>query len=66
VTGIAGARAGQFQINTANTPNAGSTAVEEAFIIYKPTGQIMWALIDGAAQDDINLQIAQDIFDQVA
>ena len=44
---------------------AGDDAVQEAFVIYKPTGQIMWALIDGEGQDPINLQIAgaSDVFD---
>lgn len=63
VTGIAGATAGQFQINEAFTPNAGDAGVAEAFVIYRPTGQIMWALIDGAGQDEINLQIQGDVFD---
>ena len=63
VFGNTGASAGQFQINLANTPDAGDGSVEEAFIIYRPTGQIMWALIDGAAQDEINLKIGGEIFD---
>ena len=66
VTGIAGATADQFQINLANTPNAGDSGIAEAFIIYKPTGQIMWALIDGAGQEEINLQITGTIFDLTA
>ena len=63
VFGNTGASAGQFQINLANTPDAGDGSVEEAFIIYRPTGQIMWALIDGAAQDEINLKIGGETFD---
>jgi len=53
----------QFQINIANTPNAGSADVAEAFVIYRPTGQIIWALVDGAGQDEINLRIGADVFD---
>ncbi|WP_245624934.1 calcium-binding protein [Jannaschia seosinensis] len=56
--GNSGAKADDFQVNFAETANAGEAGVEEAFIIYKPTSQIMWALIDGAAQGEINLQIS--------
>ncbi|CUH68241.1 Hemolysin IA [Thalassovita gelatinovora] len=55
VFGQAGATADQFQINLTETANAGVAGVEEAFVIYRPTGQIMWALVDGGAQDEINL-----------
>ncbi|MCV2891367.1 matrixin family metalloprotease [Ruegeria aquimaris] len=58
----------QFQVNFAHTQNAegeraGDDAVQEAFVIYRPTGQIMWALVDGAGQSAINLQIGADLFD---
>lgn len=58
----------QFQINTTHTATAegersGDDNIEEAFVIYRPTGQIMWALVDGAGQSAINLQIGQDVFD---
>ena len=66
VFGRAGATAAQFQINYAAKANAGEADVAEAFVIYKPTGQIMWALIDGAGQDEINLQIGGDVFDLAA
>jgi len=61
--GIAGATRAQFQINIANTPNAGAADVAEAFVIYRPTGQIIWALVDGAGQDSINLRIGAEVFD---
>jgi hypothetical protein len=64
--GIAGARRDQFQINIANTPNAGAADVAEAFVIYRPTGQIIWALVDGAAQDSINILVGGEIFDLLA
>ena len=32
-------------------------------MIYRPTGQIMWALVDGGGQDSITLQIGSDLFD---
>ena len=42
---------------------SGDDDIEEAFVIYRPTGQILWALVDGAGQDSINLQIGGDVFD---
>jgi hypothetical protein len=38
----------------------------EAFVIFRPTGQIMWALVDGAGQDQITLQLGSQIFDLLA
>ncbi len=64
--GIAGAQRSQFQVNLATTAGAGSAAVAEAFVIYKPTGQILWALVDGAGQAQINLQIGGQAFDLLA
>ncbi|MCV2888457.1 pre-peptidase C-terminal domain-containing protein [Ruegeria aquimaris] len=57
-----------FQVNFAHTANAegersGDDDVMEAFVIYRPTEQIMWALVDGQGQDSINLQIGADVFD---
>ena len=49
------ASAADFQVNVTETANAGTAGVEEAFVIYRPTGQILWALVDGGAQDSINL-----------
>ncbi|MDP2520782.1 calcium-binding protein [Shimia thalassica] len=62
------ATVGQFQINTAHTSTAagqrsGEDDVEEAFVIYRPTDQILWALVDGGAQSSINLQIGENVFD---
>jgi len=56
----------QFQINFAETENAGEAGGEEAFVIYRPTGQIMWALVDGAAQDEIILRINGTDYDLMA
>ncbi|MCE8545131.1 proprotein convertase P-domain-containing protein [Ruegeria pomeroyi] len=71
VFGQAGATADQFQINLAHTANAegersGDDDVQEAFVIYKPTGQIIWALVDGEGQSEINLQIGKEVFDLLA
>ena len=61
--GQPGALPGQFQINYAHTTDAqgersGDDTLAEAFVIYRPTGQIIWALVDGAAQDEILLRVA--------
>ncbi|MEQ9694420.1 hypothetical protein [Shimia sp. SDUM112013] len=69
--GIASATRDQFQVNFTHTSNAagersGDDNVEEAFVIYRPTGQIMWALVDGAGQDSINIQIGGQVFDLMA
>ena len=60
VWGGGAASVGQFQVNLATTANAGGGA-QEAFVIYRPTGQILWALVDGA-EETIRLQIGADIF----
>ncbi|WP_263386747.1 FG-GAP-like repeat-containing protein [Ruegeria marisflavi] len=66
--GIASATLDQFQINFAHTENAegeraGDDTVQEAFVVYRPTGQIMWALVDGQGQSAINVQIGDHVFD---
>ncbi|MCU9840513.1 hypothetical protein OEZ49_22445, partial [Ruegeria sp. WL0004] len=66
--GNASATRDQFQVNFAHTENAageraGDDAVQEAFVVYRPTGQILWALVDGEGQSSINLQIGSDVFD---
>ena len=55
----------QLQVNFTDTENAGVAGVEEAFVIHRPTGQILWALVDGAMQDEINVRLyaAGDAFD---
>ncbi len=61
-TGIAGATRANFQVNLTTTEGAGSSGVMEAFVIYRPTGQILFALVDGGAQSAINLQIGDQTF----
>lgn len=61
VFGNASAKASQFQVNFAETPQAGADGIAEAFVIYRPTGQIIWALVDGAAQPHIDLQIGSSL-----
>lgn len=55
----------QFQVNIGQTPNAG-TGVAEAFVIYKPTGQILWALVDGANEARLMINIAGTDYDLLA
>jgi subtilisin-like proprotein convertase family protein len=71
IFGQAGASINQFQVNFTHTANAagersGDDAIEEAFVIYRPTGQIMWALVDGGGQSLINLQLGDQVFDLLA
>ncbi|MEY8841919.1 calcium-binding protein, partial [Cribrihabitans sp. XS_ASV171] len=66
--GNVSATAAQFQVNFAHTATpagerSGDDAVQEAFVIFRPTGQIMWALVDGAGQDEILLRIDGQEFD---
>ncbi len=71
VFGNASATAADFQVNLAHTADgagvrSGDANVQEAFVIYRPTGQIMWALVDGDAQAEINIQIAGVVTDLLA
>ena len=61
--GIAGARAADFRVNLAFTPGAGAADVAEAFVIWRPTGQILWALVDGAGQGALRLAAGGQAFD---
>ncbi|NDW47309.1 hypothetical protein [Ruegeria sp. PrR005] len=68
--GNASASRDQFQVDLAHTRNAegeraGDKDVQEAFVIYRPTGQIMWALVDGEEQSSINPQIGAGIVDHL-
>ena len=66
--GDATATASQFQVNFTHTADgagerSGDDDVQEAFVIYRPTEQILWALVDGDGQAQINLQIGTEVFD---
>jgi Ca2+-binding RTX toxin-like protein len=63
VWGGGAATAAQFQVNIASTAGAGDASSDEAFIIYRPTGQILWALVDGAGEASIELQIGGQVVD---
>ena len=66
MAGIAGAVRAQFLVQFSTTPGAGQADVQEAFITYRPTGQVLWALVDGAAQAQINLVLGGQSFDLLA
>lgn len=57
VFGGKGSAPADFQVNFTATSAAGADAIAEAFVIHRPTGQILWALIDGAAQEEITLRL---------
>ncbi|MYM56418.1 calcium-binding protein [Thalassovita mangrovi] len=65
--GLQGTLPSQFQVNFVETPGAGVAGVEEAFVIYRPTGHILWALVDGAAQEEINIYLnGEQVYDLLA
>ncbi|MFC3615120.1 calcium-binding protein [Lutimaribacter marinistellae] len=59
------ASADHFQVNIANTAGMGDAEVAEAFVIWKPTGQILWALTDGAELEMITIRAEGSEFDLV-
>lgn len=66
--GDATASAEDFIVQFSATDGAGDASVDEAFVVHQPSGQILWALVDGAAQDQIMLRIpgTADAFDLLA
>ncbi|MFC3613821.1 M10 family metallopeptidase C-terminal domain-containing protein [Lutimaribacter marinistellae] len=65
------ATAEDFQINYAHTATpdgdrSGDDDVAEGFVIYRPTEQVIWALVDGAGQDAVILHVGSDSFDLMA
>lgn len=70
IFGQPGATISQFQVNYAHTADAegvrsGNPDIAEAFVIYRPTGQIIWALVDGAGQTDILIVLNGQTYDLV-
>ena len=61
-----GARRDQFQVNWADTPRAGIDGFAEAFVVHRPTGLIVWALVDGASQGAILVEAGGEVFDLLA
>lgn len=60
------ATADDFLIQQANTTNAGNAAIDEIFVTHIPTGNILWALIDGTAESEINIVLSGEVFDLLA
>ncbi|WP_146188679.1 hypothetical protein [Pseudoprimorskyibacter insulae] len=56
----------EFQAIFAETAGAGQAGPQEAFVIYKPANQILWALNDGEAQSPITLRIGTVDYDLLA
>jgi Ca2+-binding RTX toxin-like protein len=52
-----------FLIQRATTPQAGADGVQEVFITHKTTGVLLWALVDGDAQTELNVKAAGTTFD---
>lgn len=57
--------ADDFLVAFAHTENelgerSGDDEIKEAFVTFIPSGQILWALVDGAAQTSLNLRIYED------
>lgn len=57
------AMADDFLIQRAETANAGAAGIEEIFVTYIPSGNLLWALVDGNAQTQINILIGDNVFD---
>ncbi|MDO6478802.1 calcium-binding protein [Shimia thalassica] len=57
------ARASDFQVNFSTTDGAGDAGVDEAFVIYRPSGQILWALVDGGDLTSLTLRIEEVDYD---
>ena len=64
--GPANTAASDFLIQRAFTPSAGSADVQEIFVTQISTRNILWALVDGDAQAQINIQIGGQVFDLLA
>ena len=64
--GPANAALRDFVVSRAITPTAGDDSVFEVFITYVPAGRVLWALVDGELNEQINLQIGQQVFDLLA
>lgn len=52
-----------FLIQRALTPNAGAPGVQEVFVTHRDSGVLLWALVDGAAQDRLHILAGGALFD---
>lgn len=60
------ATADDFVVTLANTDGAGNAGIDEAFVTHVPSGQVLWALVDGGAEMSIMLTAGGDTFDLLA
>ena len=58
--------ASDFLVQTAATTGTGSADVDELFVTYQLTGQILWALVDGADLSQLTLRIDGVPYDLLA
>jgi len=52
-----------FLVQFSAAENAGADDVAEAYVTYKPTGQILWVAIDGADEDALNVMVNGQSYD---
>ncbi|MEX5728137.1 Ca2+-binding RTX toxin-like protein [Rhodovulum iodosum] len=69
--GDATASADDFNVQFTHTSSpetgrSGDDDVQEAFVIYRPAGLIVWALVDGAGEASLNIEIGGEVFDLLA
>ncbi|MEX5728454.1 Ca2+-binding RTX toxin-like protein [Rhodovulum iodosum] len=48
------------------TGRSGEDDVQEAFVVYRPAGLIVWALVDGGGEASLNVEIGGEVFDLLA
>ena len=66
VYGGGAASASDFLVQRATTPGAGDATVQEVFITHLPSGDLLWALVDGAAQSALQVSAGGSTFDLLA
>ncbi|MFC3614142.1 calcium-binding protein [Lutimaribacter marinistellae] len=55
-----------FLVQRAVTANAGDPAIAEVFVTHVPSGNLLWALVDGDTQAQLNVIAAGQVFDLLA
>ena len=61
--GQSGATPPLFKVHLAETEGAGEAGIPEAFVVYRPTGRIVWALVDGGGEDTLTLIVSGQAYD---
>ncbi len=61
--GLSGASADDFMLHYADTFAAGRASIDEVYLIYTPTGDTLFALIDAELQASITVNIGSASFD---